>query len=73
MFHNRSSSNYSTGIYFVVVMFSLAFIPPIIGFIYSVVKDPDTPTILKNSAAVLKDRTMGYLSKKKKATKDSNA
>ena len=46
----------------------LIFIPTIFRFIYLVVRDPITPTLISNAATLAKEKTFGYLSKGKKST-----
>ena len=53
------------GLRFVLFFFALTFIPLVCVFCYNVFKDPLTPTLLKNGTQVLKERTMGFLSKKR--------
>lgn len=54
------------GLMFVGALFGLTFIPLIGYFLYNVWKDPLTPTLVKNGTEMFKEKTMGYLSNKRK-------
>jgi len=55
----------SFALWFVGGIFCLTFVPLICYFLYNVWKDPLTPTLVKNGAELMKEKTMGYLSKRK--------
>ena len=69
------SDSHRTGIYFCVVLFLLCFVPSIIMFIFNVIRDPITPTLISNATNVVKTRTFSYLSKsrRKNAEEDPKA
>ena len=62
----KKKSDHSYALKFIGVMFGLTFIPLILYFLYNVYKDPLTPTLIKNGSEILKEKTMGFLSKKNK-------
>mgnify|MGYP001115436050 CR=1 FL=1 len=53
----------------VLVVFGVVFIPILVYFIYSVVKDPAFPDLVKLSIAALKERWTSFLSQKPKHKK----
>jgi hypothetical protein len=59
------SDSRMTGVYYCIAILSLTFIPSLVLFFYSLYKDPMTPTIISRLLEVAKDRTIGYLSRKK--------
>lgn len=61
----KKSKDMTFAFMFVGVIFCLTFVPLIGYFLYNVWKDPVTPTLLKNGTELLKEKTMGYLSKRK--------
>jgi uncharacterized protein involved in cysteine biosynthesis len=56
-----------TGIYYCLAILALTVIPTLAVFIYSLYNDPMTPTIISQIGEVVKERTIGYLSRKKEA------
>jgi hypothetical protein len=69
------SESHITGIYFCAILFLLCFVPSIIMFIFNVVRDPLTPTLISNASDIMKARTFSYLSKSRRnaAAEDSKA
>lgn len=63
----KKSRGHMNGVYFVVFLFGLAIVPVILIFLYNVYKDPITPTLIKNGTELVRERMMGFLSKKKPA------
>ncbi|KAJ1421112.1 hypothetical protein B484DRAFT_399622 [Ochromonadaceae sp. CCMP2298] len=63
----KKSRGHMSGLYFVLGIMSLAILPVIFIFLYNVYKDPITPTLIKNGYELLRERSMGFLSKKKTA------
>jgi hypothetical protein len=61
----KKNHDHTYGLWFILVLFLLTFVPLILYFLYNVYKDPLTPSLIKNGTEVLKEKTMGYLSKKK--------
>lgn len=59
----NKNNDHTTGLMFVAGAFALCFIPSIIYFVYSVMKDPATPDVVKKLSSSLKENTMSYLSK----------
>ena len=59
---NKGKDSHTTGIYFVLTVLSLCFIPAIIFFLYKVYQDPLTPTLVSNGSQYIAERTTGYLS-----------
>ncbi len=57
--------NITYALMFVGVIFSLTFVPLVFYFLYNVWNDPLSPTLVKNGTELLKEKTMGFLSKKK--------
>ena len=53
----------------VMGLFILCFIPPIISFFYNVYKDPMTPTLISNMLDVAKVSMIGFVSKNNKPSK----
>jgi hypothetical protein len=62
----NGKSDMTFAIAFVIGVFCLTFIPLIGYFLYNVWKDPLTPSLVKNGTEMLKEKTMGFLSKKKR-------
>jgi hypothetical protein len=62
--HNRNKG-LSEGMYWLFGIICLVVIPPMIMFIYNVIKDPATPTLISNASDLMKEKTFGYLSKSK--------
>ena len=60
------SDGHITGIYFCAVLFLLCFVPSIVMFIFNVIRDPITPTLISNASSVIKTRTFSYLSKSRR-------
>ena len=60
----RQVRSHSYGLTFCLVVFSMTFVPLLCYFIYNVIKDPITPTLVKNGSQMIKEKTMGFLSKK---------
>jgi len=56
----------SNGPYIIFFLFLCVLLPPIINFIYSVIRDPLTPTLLKDGYLLLKEKSMSFLSKSEK-------
>lgn len=54
-----------TGVYYCMVIMALTVIPSLGLFIYSIYKDPMTPTVFTRVLDMLKERTIGYLSSQK--------
>lgn len=61
----KGNTNWTFGILFILGLFCLTFVPLIGYFLYNVWRDPLTPTLMKNGTDMLKEKTMGFLSKKK--------
>mmetsp|Transcript_25754 Transcript_25754/g.51621 ORF Transcript_25754/g.51621 Transcript_25754/m.51621 type:complete len:111 (+) Transcript_25754:1-333(+) len=61
----KKSRDMTFAFMFVAVIFCLTFVPLIGYFLYNVWKDPITPTLIKNGGDLLKEKTMGFLSKRK--------
>ena len=57
------------GIRWIVFLFVLSLLPPIFMFIYSLVNDPATPTLIGNIIDLGRERILGTLSKKSKKKK----
>ena len=55
----------TTGIKLLTYLVVAIFVPPILIFVYNVYKDPLTVTVIKDGLEVLKNKTIGSLSKKK--------
>ena len=68
----KQQADHGTAVIFILVLFSLTFVPLIIYFFYNVLKDPITPSLVKNAGEMIKEKTMGYLSRKKKELNDGN-
>lgn len=66
----KQSTDMSFALYFVGAIFLLTFVPLIGYFLYNVYKDPLTPTLLKNGSELMKEKTMGFLSKRKTKNQD---
>lgn len=58
----RGQSNANDGIYIITVVFILCLLPPLYTLVRSIITDPMTPTIMRDAAAAIKERTTGYLS-----------
>ena len=52
-------------LYILGILLALIFIPTILRFVYNVIRDPITPTLISNASTLVKEKTFGYLSKKK--------
>jgi hypothetical protein len=65
----KGSADHSVGIYMCLFIFCLSFIPSLIYFVYSVIKDPLTPTLVANATKLFGEKTTGYLSARKKGKK----
>jgi peptidoglycan/LPS O-acetylase OafA/YrhL len=50
------------GLYSIVAIMALIIIVPIAFFLYNIIRDPITPTLVRNASDMVKDRTFGYLS-----------
>ena len=61
------SMHHQQGTYWIFALLALLFLPPIVAFVYNVSRDPATPTVLKNGAALIQERSMGFLSARKTA------
>jgi len=57
--------DHTTGLYFCLFLFILCIVPSIIAFVYNIVRDPITPTLISNASALIKANTLSYLSKSK--------
>ncbi len=57
----------TTGFKLLTFLLLAIFVPPVLIFIYNVYKDPLTLTVIKDGWEVLKQRTIGSLSKKKES------
>ena len=68
----KQSTNMTFALYFVGGIFLLTFVPLIGYFLYNVYKDPLTPTLIKNGSELMKEKTMGFLSKRKASDQDDN-
>jgi hypothetical protein len=64
--YKRSDASPFTGIWIIPASVALILLPPIIVFVYNFVRDPATPTLMKNLSDLIYDRTFGYLSSKTK-------
>ena len=62
----RGQSNANDGLYLIAILFVMCLLPPLFTLVRSIVTDPMTPTIMKDAAAAIKERTTGYLSARKK-------
>lgn len=58
------------GPYIIAILFFLVILPPIVSFVLNVYRDPLTPVLIKDSYAVVKEKTMGYLSQRNKRKKN---
>lgn len=58
----------SGGFWIIGVLFALITLPIIGYFVYSVIKDPVTPSVLKNAVDVWKEKYFGYISQNKSST-----
>lgn len=68
----KASIDYNKGVKFVLNIFLIIVIPTVLMFIWSIIKDPETPQVAKSLAASAKDNLFGYLSSgKKKKEKES--
>jgi predicted transporter len=63
----KNRGDMSSAVMFVGVIFALTFVPLIGYFIYNVWNDPLTPSLVKNGTELIKEKTMGFLSKRKTA------
>lgn len=68
----KQSTDMSFALYFVGGIFLLTFVPLICYFLYNVYKDPLTPTLIKSGSELMKEKTMGFLSKRKSRSEDVN-
>lgn len=68
----KQSTNMTFALYFVGGIFLLTFVPLIGYFLYNVYKDPLTPTLIKNGSELMKEKTMGFLSKRKVNDQDGD-
>jgi hypothetical protein len=59
--------NITYALMFVGAIFCLTFVPLVFYFLYNVWNDPLSPTLVKNGTELLKEKTMGFLSRKKQA------
>jgi ABC-type Fe3+ transport system permease subunit len=55
-----------------VIALSCVFVPHFIYFIYSIFKDPDAPALIKRGADSVMQRSLGYLSGRKKKRKEAD-
>ncbi len=62
----RESVDHGKGFRFVLYAFLVAIVPTILMFIWSIIKDPETPTVAKNLGTTVKDNLFGYLSSNNK-------
>lgn len=60
--YSSDGPNYGTSIKFLFWVIGMLFLPVLITFAYSVVKDPLTPKVAKALWEQIKARTTGYLS-----------
>lgn len=61
----KKKSDVSFPLFFVACIFCLTFVPLIGYFLYNVWRDPLTPTLVKNGTEMMREKTMGFLSKRK--------
>lgn len=67
----KKNGDLTYALLFVGVIFCLTFVPVIIYFLYNVWRDPLTPSLVQNGTDLLREKTMGFLSKRKqKEAKD---
>lgn len=64
----KKSKDLTHGLIFVGMTLCLTFVPLLCYFIYNVWKDPLTPTLVQNGTDLVKEKTMGFLSKRKQKT-----
>ena len=69
----NANIDHKKGVKFVVIIFLVAVIPTLIIFIWSVIKDPETPVVATKLANSAKENFLGYLSSVKKKVKSSSA
>jgi hypothetical protein len=66
---NRRTKNdtvsFKNGLYVFAFFLACIFLLPILFFCITAARDPMAPTILKDGLRVLKDRTFGYLGKRR--------
>lgn len=53
------------------IILALVLLPPIVIFVYNIYKDPVTPELVQRVQEIAKEKTLGYLSKRK-AKDDQN-
>lgn len=61
----KGGTDVSFALFFVACIFCLTFIPLIGYFLYNVWRDPLTPTLMRNGTEMMKEKTMGFLSKRR--------
>lgn len=61
---------HKTGLYFCLVAFLLCFVPSILVFLYNVLRDPLTPTLISNASKMVQTKTFSYLSKSKRIAQE---
>ena len=61
----KTSTDLTYALLFVGFIFCLTFVPLVVYFLYNVWKDPLTPSLVQNGTDMLKEKTMGFLSKRK--------
>lgn len=61
----------SYGLAICVFFAALCFVPALAYFAYNVARDPLTPSLVSNASKLLADKTTGYLSSRKKETKNA--
>ena len=49
---------------FVIVLFFMALLPPIVVFLRNLYKDPMTPTLWKNGLEVIREKMLGFISER---------
>ncbi len=49
---------------FVLVLFFLALVPPLVVFFRNLYKDPMTPTLWKNALEVVREKMLGFISER---------
>jgi hypothetical protein len=60
--HTSDELDFSQAFWIIGILFATLIFPPIIYFVYAVVKDPVTPTVMKNGWDYIKQQYFGYLS-----------
>ena len=62
----------SVGFWIIGILLSLITVPVIAYFVYSVIKDPITPSVIQNAIDVWKEKYFGYISEKDKNSQNSH-